>query len=430
MLRQFMSPAAILQRAATDDGGGVTLEAVNKAVDGLKSEAMKAQDAIKKQVADLEEAQKKAATKEEVDAQKALIEKAQKDLETLNSYMEGLEKSVKEKTVAGKIKSMTERIGDTITKNWDRIKRFKDRHPQSLEKFDLFSAEELEKAAGDMGLSNITNLSAANTTVLPGVITLPNRRVHMRELIPLGAMDNSSITYLRETGGEGDLSTWAENSGIKPQIDRDWEEVRMDAEYIVGWTRSSRKLLDDISAFRSYISMRLMEMYLLVEDNQILNGNGTSPNLEGLLTVAATLVSPPAINIERIINAISQLESAEYLATGIILHPADYYEIAKNKASGSGEYDLPGIVVIQGGQLFVAGVPVYKTTAIAQGTFLVGDFTLGCQLFIREQPRVEFFDQDRDNVVTNKITIRIEGRVGLAIYRAEAFVKGTITPVS
>lgn len=434
MLRKFMSPAEILQRSMDSDSGAVLTE-INETVKNLKTSAEKAQEALKKQVSDLEERLKAKAASEDVDKLKTELEKAQKELEAatksvadVNKYVEEVEKKLKEKPLGGKFKAMASRIGEAVTKNWEQIKKLKDRNPGQTIRVDLFDEMEV-KAAGDMGMANIVNLSTFNATPQPGIVTLPNTKVHMRQLIPTGTMDNSSITYLRETGGEGTLLPWAEATATatpKPQVDMDWIEVRMDAEYIAGWVRVSRKLLDDISAFRSFLQMRLMEMYFDAEDNQILNGNGTSPQLAGLLTNASALVTTATISIERIIDAISQLETTKYTATGIIMHPKDFYTIAKNKASGSGEYDLPGIVVIQGGQLYVAGVPVYKTTAMTQGTFLVGDFSMGCQLFVRENPRIEFFDQDRDNVITNKITVRIEGRAGLAIYRTAAFVKGTM----
>jgi HK97 family phage major capsid protein len=233
---------------------------------------------------------------------------------------------------------------------------------------------------------------------------------------------------MRETGGEGAPDFVLEN-GTKPQLDLDFIEVTVNAEYIAGWVRVSRKMLDDLTAFRSYLQMRLLEMYLLAEDQGVLYGNNTAPQLTGLMTNATASTSASVPWIERIIDDIAQLETSNYTADGVLLHPKDYYALAINKATGSGEYDLPGIVVIQNGQMYIAGVPAYKTNAIVQGTYLVGDFAAGAQLFVRENPRVEFFDQDRDNVITNKITVRIEGRVALAIYRVEAFIKGTFPPI-
>ena len=428
MLRKFMSPAEILMRSPEGDGGGggdVTLDQVNAAVKGLKTVAEKAQEALKAQIADLEKKLEAKGSAEEMTTLKADLDKAKDELKQLNETYAQMQKAMKSKPLGEKIKSMTARVGEAIQKGWDEIKKLKESNPGVRVRISLFEEAEV-KAVADMGMANIVNLAVADTTYKPGIITQPNTKVHMRQIINVGSMDNSSITYLRETGHEGAPAAWTENSGQKAQIDMDLIEVRLDAEYIAGWVRVSRKLLDDISAFRSFLQMRLMELYFDAEDAQILNGNNTSPNLTGLLTNASILSTASTVDVEKIIDAVAQLESTKYTATGIVMHPRNFYTIAKNKATGSGEYDLPGIVVIQGGQLYVAGIPVYKTTAIAAGTFLVGDFSQGCQLLVRENPRIEFFDQDRDNVITNKITVRIEGRAGLAIYQTGAFVKGTI----
>jgi HK97 family phage major capsid protein len=356
-------------------------------------------------------------------------------LTIVNQYAEKIEEQVKagKQLTPQQQKSFNALLGEAIEKGWSEIEKFKGKRKGEKAAFALDLYPEDTKAVGVMTITNnVQDAGAYFTTVLPGIRTLPNRKLHMRQIIPLATMTGSTLTYMREVGGEGDLAPWAVGDGTvaKEQLDRDLQEITVTAEYIAGWLRISRKMLDDMAALRSYLQMRLMEMYLKVEDAQILNGNGTSPQLEGLLSVAVTNPNNTGANIERLVRAIAHLESSDYSATGIVLHPAAYYEIALNKATGSGEYDLPGIVVIQNGQLYVAGVPVYKTTAIDASTYLVGDFELGCQLFIREQPEVRFFEEDANNVTLNLITVRIEGRVALAIYRAEAFVQGTFEGVT
>jgi len=361
-------------------------------------------------------------------ALKELEDKFEAKFKTMNEYSEQLERQIKGKELSKEEqKGFATLLAEGLEKDWSEITRFK-----SSSKGKVFQLTNM-KAAADMTIANsVTDPGAYFTTVLPGIRTLPNRRVHMRDIINLGTMTNSSVDYVREESVTGDLTTVAEGAA-KPQIQPLFSERQATAQYIAGWLRISRKMLDDMQALRSYLQMRLMEMYLKVEDAQILSGDGTGSNLEGILTVATALNDNTGPNVERIVHAISQLESADYYATGVVLHPAAYYEIALNKAAGSGEYDLPlALVVIQNGQLYVAGVPVYKTTAMPRATFVVGDWDLGAQLFIREQPVVEFFDQDANNVTTNKITVRIEGRVALAIYREAAFVQGTFDniPVS
>jgi HK97 family phage major capsid protein len=379
------------------------------------------------------------AVQEELRTTNATAGAAQKMAETLDAqlkeqdkYAREIEKQLKSKTLTpAEQESFNSLLGKALENNWTEIKKF-----EKARKGFSFTLDEMASKAVSMGLNtSITDGPGAYfTTVIPGIRTLPNRKVHMRQIIPVGTMSTTTLTYMRETGGTGDLAAWAEYAGDstteKPQIDRQFQEVTVTAEYIAGWLRVSRKMLDDMSAFRSYLQMRLVEMYLKVEDAQILNGNGVSPNIEGLLEVAVQAVNTTGANIERLVLAIAQLEGSDYTATGIVLHPAAYYNIALNKATGSGEYDLPGIVVIQNGQLYVAGVPVYKTTAIATDTYIVGDFEQGAQLYIREQPTVGFFEEDGNNVTTNRITVRIEGRIALAIYRAEAFVQGTFTGIA
>jgi HK97 family phage major capsid protein len=401
--------------ASPADGGG--METVINEVKGLKTAAQKAQDAYKSTTEEVE------ALKKANEAWGKKFEEQEGKIKLINEYAEGLEVKLKARQMTpGEAVKMVDLIGKAVEDNWPEISKFKEKQGRKI-KFAL--VPEQTKAPADMGITtNVTDAGAYFTTVQAGIRALPNRKVHMRQIIPLGTMSTSSLTYMREVGGEGTLTPVLEN-GTKPQFDLDFIEITVPAEYIAGWLRVSRKMLDDMAAFRSYLQMRLMEMYLKAEDNQILNGTGVSPQLEGLLTVAVAAQVTTGPNVERLVRAIAQLETSDYTATGIVLHPAAYYDIALNKATGSGEYDLPGIVVIQNGQLYVAGVPVYKTTAIDISTYLVGDFELGAQLFIREQPVVEFFDQDANNVTTNKITVRIEGRVALAIYRAEAFVQGT-----
>ena len=346
-------------------------------------------------------------------------------IKTVGEHAENLERQIKGKVLGDAEQAgFAKLLNEGLEKDWTEIQKFR-----GSSKGKVFQLSSM-KAAADMTIANsVTDPGAYFTTVQPGIRALPNRRVHMRDIINLGTMSTSSIDYVREEDTtEGNLTTVAEGAA-KPQIQPKFSERQAVAQYIAGWLRISRKMLDDMQALRSFLQMRLMEMYLKVEDAQILNGDGVSPNLEGILTVAAALTDTTGADIELIIKAIAQLESADYTATGVVLHPAAYYYIAINKAVGSGEYDLPGIVVISNGQLFIAGVPVYKTTAMARNEFVVGDWQLGAQLFIRDQPVVEFFDQDANNVTTNQITVRIEGRVALAIYRAEAFVKGTFNDV-
>ncbi len=284
------------------------------------------------------------------------------------------------------------------------------------------------KAVGDMTFAN--NFSTADvsvTTLKPGIIELPKRRLHIRELLPGGSMSKSNITYIKETPGEGNPATVAEGNW-KEQLDLDLLEVDSPSQYIAGYVVISRKMLDDVEGMTSFLQSRLLEKYLRAEDVQLLFGNGVSPNLSGI-TNTGNFTAPTGsatIDVEQLVEAISQLEGYDREANGILLHPRDYYRILLNKAAGgAGTYDLPtALATINNGQLYLAGIPVFRSTAMPTDKFIVGDWRMGAQLYTREAPRVEFFYEDGYNVRRNQVTVRVEGRIAFPIFGSDYFIYG------
>ena len=157
-------------------------------------------------------------------------------------------------------------------------------------------------------------------------------------------------------------------------------------------------------------------------------GSGVTPNIKGILTAGNFTASTATITlplIEKIISDISRLEDAfQRSANAIILRPSAYYSFFLNKASGSGEYDLPQGVSIVNGRLFFMGIPAYASTALTGTDYIVGDLE-GAQLLTQESMRIEFFEQDGTNVRENKVTVRIEGNFALPVYGQTYFIKGS-----
>jgi HK97 family phage major capsid protein len=238
--------------------------------------------------------------------------------------------------------------------------------------------------------------------------------------------ETSTFHFLKEIAGEGSPATVAEGA-LKPQFDLDLQEANVPAQWIAGYLRISRNMLDDVQGMGTFLNSRLPELLLRVEDEQILNGNGTSPNLKGIATAGNFTAAAPGgslLDSEQLVEAIAQLEGYDREANGILINPSDYYKIILQKAAGSGEYDLPSLVTIVNGQMFVAGVPVYKSNAIAVDKYIVGDWVMGANLITREPVKIEIFEQDGTNVRENKLTVRIEERIALPVYGDNYFIYG------
>jgi HK97 family phage major capsid protein len=288
------------------------------------------------------------------------------------------------------------------------------------------------KAVGDMTVGvNYTGGTTQLTSVRPGIIQAPPRKLHVRDIpaLPKGSIGTGTVfNYLKENGaGEGAIAPTAE-SGTKPQIDMDLIEATANVEVIAGWLRISNKMLNNVQGLVSFLQARLLEKLLVVEDDQLINGNGTSPNIGGITKSGNFTAASGAatVDIEQLVQAISQLEELERTADGILLRPSDFWAIALMKASGSGEYDMPGIVTFTDGQLRIAGVPVYRTTAMTADKFIVGDFGMGAMLLQRSAPRIEFFREDGTNVRENKVTVRIEEEIAFPVFGGDYFIYGDL----
>lgn len=342
-------------------------------------------------------------------------EKVQDHCDTLEGKMQGDRRGQMEK------KSFNEVLRSSIEEAEDDYNKFLRKETKSF-------AIEL-KAVGDMSTSNVTGGSRYGQIMQPGIIELPKRKVHLSQILKGGPIGpGNTFTFMRENGqGEGAIAPVAEGA-MKPQLDLDLIEATVNIETIAGWLRVTRKAMNNIPGFISFLQSRLPEKFQRVLDNQILYGDGSTPNLKGLLTSGnfVNSTSTAGVVIEKIIDDVSLLEDTyEREATGILLRPATYYSFFKNKATGSGEYDLPQGVTFVNGQMYLFGIPVYASTALNATDYVVGDFDMGAQLLTQEAMRIEFFEQDGTNVRENKVTVRIEGNYALPVYGSDYFIKGS-----
>ena len=268
-------------------------------------------------------------------------------------------------------------------------------------------------------------------TRLPGIVAPPNRRLTVRDLLSQGRMDGNTLEYVKETGFTNAAAPVAEGAK-KPESSLKFDMVSTTAKVIAHYVKASRQILDDASQLASYIDNRLRYGLAYVEEQQLLNGNGTGQNLLGIIPQATAYAAPftPAgtpTAIDQLRLAMLQAQLAEYPASGIVLNPIDWAVIELLK-------DTEGRYIIGNPQGNLAptlwGLPVVATQAIAEDKFLVGAFQLGAQVFDRWQARVEIATENEDDFVKNMVTILAEERLALAVYRPEAFVYGDMGRVA
>jgi len=263
---------------------------------------------------------------------------------------------------------------------------------------------------------------------LDGIVPGPARRLTIRDLLAQGRTESNSVEYTRELAFTNNAAETAENT-TKPESDITFELASAPVATIAHWLPASKQVLADNAMLASYIDARLQYGVKVREENQLLKGDGTGVNINGIFTQASAYALPggattPTTSLDKLRMALLQAELADYPADGIVLNPIDWANIEISK-DGQNAYLFANPQ--NANQPMLWGRNVVATKALDQDDFLVGAFSSGAQIFDREDVNVTISTENQDNFIKNMCTIRAEERIALAVYRTDAFVKGALT---
>lgn len=259
----------------------------------------------------------------------------------------------------------------------------------------------------------------------PNLTLLPRRRMTVRQLLGQGSTSSNSVEYMRQTGFTNNAAPVAENT-LKPESTLDFEMDDVKVRTIAHWIKASRQILDDAPLLRSTIDGELLYGLQYQEEMQLLAGDGTGQNLDGLIPQATAfneaLLKADDQQIDIILRGIQQAAIAELPATGIVINTNDWYEILTLKDS-NGNYIFPK-GPFSNAPAVLWQLPVVYTNAMPVGHFLVGAFETAAVIYDREEANVQVSTEDQDNFVKNMVTVLAEERLAMAVKRPEALIYG------
>jgi len=397
-----------------------------------KAEIKSAIDAIDAKITAIET----KAEKSEVDTLKAELaeikEAAGKNQKVIDAFVsEG-----KREKIGNEQKSFNTILAETIERNADKIRNYR---PNGGElRFDMLPEESKDKngevkAVGDMSISNnFPGATSIYQDIRSPLIDSPYNRVYVGDLLPQASSTGTQVVYPKETGPasgtEGGAAVWTDYTTNKAQIDWDITSQTNAFTWIAGWTVVQRDMLDDISWMTAYLQNRLLVSLKTAETDFILNGSGAIPGFQDLASPYNGSLTVP---VDRILDAaIGQIPDATsefYMGNLVITRVRDLVtKIALNKASGSGEYDLPsGAVVLNpDGTVRIGNLKVVGTTAMAWDTFYALD-TRATTWITRIRPELRMFE-DATLAKKNQVMFRIEERAALVVFNNAAIIKGVL----
>jgi HK97 family phage major capsid protein len=271
------------------------------------------------------------------------------------------------------------------------------------------------------------------------------RRNRIRDLVSVQSTGLASIPYIRENyTTNGVAASFTAEGAAKAEQTIEFTSDDAPARKITAWVPVTTEIIEDAPTLRGYIDNRLLNKIALAEDNAIISGNGTAPNLRGILNFAgiqsivadevAAWVAGSTNRFEKLGLAIGKVEAVDGEADGIVMHPSDYWAMMVERQTA--QFDAGGAYQSApfGGAAMAGldpwGLPVVRSTAITTGTALVGSWTEGATLFDRSQVSIRVGNQHSDYFTTNKVAIVAEERLALAVHRPDLFVTVAINAVA
>lgn len=267
----------------------------------------------------------------------------------------------------------------------------------------------------------------------------PRRRLVVADLFGQETTSRAAVTYFVESETVNGAVTTVAEGAQKPLISfGDPDPVTENVRKIAAVMKESDEMLEDLPWLASAIDNRGIYMVQLFEEDALLNGDGTGTNLTGLLNRAGLLAEEIGEGESNFADALFRAKTAVGLnspfeADGIVINPADYQTLRLAKDSNSQYYGGGYFAGPYGNGAVMEQPPIWGlrtvvTPAVAQGTAIVGAFAQGGSVIRRQGLTVDIANQNEDDWRCNRIAIRIEERLALAIRYPKAFCEVTLTP--
>lgn len=272
------------------------------------------------------------------------------------------------------------------------------------------------------------------------------RPLRLRDVVTQGTTGSDSVEYVRVTSITNNAAPVAEattaagptapgsagalvpaaGGGYKPESALAAARVTTPVRTIAHWIPVTKRALSDAAQIRTLIDAFLR--YGLEEEleDQMVQGDGTGENFEGISHVSG--VQAQAWDT----NALTTLRKAKTkvrtvgrsIANAYLLNPADL-ETIDLLQDNEGRYYFGGPSGVGTAQM-LWGIPVIETEAVPAGTAYVGDWRKAI-LWDREQATIQVTDSHLDFFVRNLVAILAEMRSAFGVVQPNAFVEIDLT---
>jgi len=261
---------------------------------------------------------------------------------------------------------------------------------------------------------------APETTRSGRVVDAVTRPLQVIDIIPTGTTSQAAYVYMQETTRTHAAAETAEG-GAFPESAFALAEQSAPVRKIADSVPVTDEQLEDVEGVQSYLTGRLTFGLRQRFDGQILAGNGTAPNLRGILNTSGIQTQARGTDPvpDAIYKAMTKIRTGgRAVPTHALMTPTDWEGVRLMKtADGIYIWGSPS----EAGPERIWGLPVVQAEVLTAGTALVGAFDPGMIMAFERRGIDVQVGYVNDQFTKGTRTIRADMRVALAVFRPAAF---------
>lgn len=269
------------------------------------------------------------------------------------------------------------------------------------------------------------------------LVSMERQPLRIRDLLTVIPVATDSVRYGKQVLRQNAAAVVPEGTQ-KPYSEYAWHDMMATVETVAHLTKVTLQALSDAPRLAAEIEAEMRYGLAVIEENEILNGDGTAGHLDGLLRNSTPYAAPAGVEGTNVITLVDKLRVAAlqvhlgYAAPDAhVLNPVDVanIEMLRRDPDKTGGY-LFGRPDGQTGVLTLWRIPVVETPSMTVGTFLTGAMAYSTNLYEREGTNVMISTENGLDFEMNQATMRCENRIGLAVRRPWALVSNAASLVS
>ena len=268
---------------------------------------------------------------------------------------------------------------------------------------------------------------------IDSLVSLERQPLRIRDLLTVVPVQSDAVKFGVQTLRDNKAKIVAEGTS-KPYSNYKWEDDTAVIETVAHLAKLTLQAIADAPRLVAEVESEMRYGYRLVEENEILNGDGTTGHLSGLRHNSTAYALPVGMDgsnvltgVDRMRVAILQIHLAYAIPDGHVLNPINLAEIdleRRDPDKGGGYlYSRPD------GDTGVARIwrlPVVESPSMLVNEFLTGAFKYSAHLYDRQGITVALSMENDTDFEDNKATMRVEGRLGLGVRRPYGLVTGRL----